>query len=61
MKSKVKFDCERCHDSFSVDTETLESWLNGEIDRPCICDECFYMEEHPEPDFYEFSDADPGL
>ena len=54
--------CKCCGENFAVRGKEEELIKEGFTQKPDLCDECFEMQERSEPsDFYEFSDADPGL
>lgn len=58
----MKKTCKKCKQTFCLEADEAQMVENGEISAPEICEECcFDMEEASRGDFYEFSDADPGL
>lgn len=58
----MKRVCRSCGDQFILTEEEVFNLQNGfTTEPPDLCDECFDMQEHPEPEHEQFSDADPGL
>lgn len=41
--SKHTFTCHKCHELFNPSKEEIELWLDGETQKPDMCDECFTM------------------
>lgn len=57
----AKFFCWCCGDEFTPEPEELKMFLNGETQKPDLCEECFQMQSNFIPDYIEYSDADNGL